>query len=407
MVILFLGGIDEFSIFNTVEPIANLWDGSGKPTDLTSLNPVAWYRMGDNGLYREPQWLIPSDENKDNVSNYSMDFDGINDKVIVGDTSSFNFVHETGIFTMSYWLRSTDHAALNILRISGNNGAGSAYSGFQFDYINDVGQKQLRMIITKFPQVVIYSETTINAITDNDWHNVIIQGNGTNVFFTIDGVTQTGSDTMTFFGTGDAGYPLSVGSVNGYLPEPMNGNLDEVAFFNTNIIDVSTIYNGGVPADLTALNPLAWWKMGENATYKSPQWLIPSDENKAKLSNYSMKFPGSGKMKVTSIDLGTDNIISLWIKRDVVNTQEVLFGSTNLSYLMLLSTGNEFYMRYSASVYKGWTQPNVTTILNDTTNWINIVVVRSGDVVTLHLNGVSMLGPHLIAAPQQAEHLTM
>lgn len=47
----FGGKMDEVSIFNTSEPIANLWDGSGTPTDLTSLNPIAWWRMGDGDTY--------------------------------------------------------------------------------------------------------------------------------------------------------------------------------------------------------------------------------------------------------------------------------------------------------------------------------------------------------------------
>ena len=43
--------MDEVGIFNTAEPIANLWDGSGIPTDLTDLNPIAWYRNGDGDTY--------------------------------------------------------------------------------------------------------------------------------------------------------------------------------------------------------------------------------------------------------------------------------------------------------------------------------------------------------------------
>jgi hypothetical protein len=274
----YYGGLmDEVGIFNTAEPIANLWDGSGSPTNLVSLNPAAWYRMGENGLYREPQWLIPSDENNDNVSNYSMDFDGMNDRVLVGDNTSFNFVHETGIFTMSYWIKLRDYTSVAVVRIAGNNGTSSGQNGFEFDYNQVTGEKRLRLRITVNPNAVILSQTTTDAITDNDWHNVIIQGDGTNVFFTIDGVTQTGSGTMSGLGAGDADYPLSIGSVNGYTPNPMNGDLDEVAFFNTNLIDTSTIYNSGTPADLTALSPLAWYKMGDNATYSGGVWTVPDE----------------------------------------------------------------------------------------------------------------------------------
>lgn len=41
------GNIDEVAIFNSVISIGDLWDGSGKPTDLSLLAtpPIAWYRF--------------------------------------------------------------------------------------------------------------------------------------------------------------------------------------------------------------------------------------------------------------------------------------------------------------------------------------------------------------------------
>lgn len=68
----FNGLIDEVSIWNS-DQSANIATLSASPTeDLTSLNPTLWLRNGDNGSYKSPQWLIPSNENKDKVSNYSL-----------------------------------------------------------------------------------------------------------------------------------------------------------------------------------------------------------------------------------------------------------------------------------------------------------------------------------------------
>lgn len=39
------GNIDEASIFNSVVDIADVWDGSGVPTDLTDLSPLGWWRF--------------------------------------------------------------------------------------------------------------------------------------------------------------------------------------------------------------------------------------------------------------------------------------------------------------------------------------------------------------------------
>jgi hypothetical protein len=49
----FEGNIDEVAIFDTVVDIADVWDGSGQPTDLSLLAtpPLHWYRNGDNDTY--------------------------------------------------------------------------------------------------------------------------------------------------------------------------------------------------------------------------------------------------------------------------------------------------------------------------------------------------------------------
>ena len=42
--------IDEFSVFNSTSSLSSLADlvSGGKPADLDSYDPVAWYRMGDD-----------------------------------------------------------------------------------------------------------------------------------------------------------------------------------------------------------------------------------------------------------------------------------------------------------------------------------------------------------------------
>ena len=50
------------------------------------------------------------------------------------------------------------------------------------------------------------------------------------------------------------------------------GLIDEVSFFNSALsaTDISTLRGGasagtlGVPADISSLNPVGWWRMGDN-----------------------------------------------------------------------------------------------------------------------------------------------
>ncbi len=46
---------------------------------------------------------------------------------------------------------------------------------------------------------------------------------------------------------------------------PFQGQIDEFAFWSSALTasDVTAIYNSGVPADLSSLSPVGWWRMGD------------------------------------------------------------------------------------------------------------------------------------------------
>ena len=72
--------LDEVAVFNSIVDIADVWDGTGEATDLSSISGLTnWYRNGDNGTFKSPQWLIPENSNKTKFSNYSFEFDGVDD----------------------------------------------------------------------------------------------------------------------------------------------------------------------------------------------------------------------------------------------------------------------------------------------------------------------------------------
>ena len=40
--------------------------------------------------------------------------------------------------------------------------------------------------------------------------------------------------------------------------------LDEVAIWSTPVSSVASLYNGGVPGDISSLSPNGYWRMGDN-----------------------------------------------------------------------------------------------------------------------------------------------
>jgi len=87
-----------------------------------------------------------------------------------------------------------------------------------------------------------------------------------------------------------------------------NGFVDEVALFNTALSDggvsvganaggdIATIYNSGIPGDLSTLNPSAWWRMGDGTEAGSGTTVydMSSNSNNGTLTNgptYSTSVP--------------------------------------------------------------------------------------------------------------------
>ena len=263
------GKIDEVSIFNygllptEVSDIYNL----GTPKNLTSLNPITWFRMGDNGAYKDPQWLIPSNENKDKVSNYSMEFDGLDDYIDCGNDNSINI---SGDLTLSAWVFIPSYP-------------GDFYGIFSKI---DGSTRNYEVLIRPTGQISFYTSNTLfttstNSVSLNTWTHVLVtvnSGVAGGVKFYFNGVLDVTTGTQTVVAQT---HNLNLGrrSTGDF---DLNGKLDDVSIFPRVLTsgEISTISTE--PTDLTPLNPSAWWKMGENATFvygANPDgtWTIPDE----------------------------------------------------------------------------------------------------------------------------------
>ncbi len=309
----FEGLIDECAWFTSVLTLSdiNTIYGTGIPNDISSLNPKAWYRMGDNGVFRDPQWLIPNNENKDKASNYSLSFDGANDYIDCG------VINQVQTFSYSVWVNPTNWSATRVLMQQGQ----SSNYGVSFWFMSN---GTLRCIGANGTNDSYFGNIVVNADTilpSGQWGHILFThektGTGATQKIYINGtlrntyISTTNPYTIDYLGN-----PLYIARRNNSTAYWL-GKIDEVAIWNSDqSTNVSTIYNGGVPSDLSSLNPIAYYKMGENATFKDPQWLLPSNENKDKTSNYSMNFDGTDDVVVINNTLGITNglTMSCWVK---------------------------------------------------------------------------------------------
>jgi hypothetical protein len=254
------GKIDEASFWNSVQDVATIYN-SGEPNDLTSLNPTLWLRNGDNGSYKSPQWLIPENSNKDKVSNYSFEFDGVDDYI------SFSSITLSAEFTISAWIKPTNLGS-NTSHIISTGTSNSNRIGI---YTADTLQIKLG------GSNVYLSESGGNDFVQDVWqHVLIVRDNSNNITAFRNGASFGTSVSNSNTGTLDSIFRFNNTRYS-------SGNLDEVAIWNSDqSANVASIYNSGVPTTITGAT--AYWKMGEEANF-TDNWLV----NNSALTNYSTR----------------------------------------------------------------------------------------------------------------------
>ena len=183
---------------------------------------------------------------------YSFAFDGVDDQILT--LSSFI---ATGEFTLSLWMKPTIlNSTQNIL----GNGSSSQ------NWINPSSATNIR--VKPAGTLLNFPETGGNNLTVGSWNHILIYRNSSNDI----GIFVNGA---TFGTTANNSNTLTLQTIGRGVNKWFSGNLDEVAFFNSDkSSDVTTIYNSGVPSDLTSLNPVNWYRMGDSATWDGSKWTL-------------------------------------------------------------------------------------------------------------------------------------
>ena len=404
----FIGNIDEVAVWKnkelSAEEVSDIFN-DGVPTDLTSLSPISWYRMGENSTFKSPQILMPEQSNKDKVSNYSMNFDGLNDTINCGNVTALNGLSGG---SWSFWLNSNETSTQGILNQWGSGADALIYSFIimssgRLDIYFDGGAKYR-----------VSGNTVINALNTGEWFNLVIVFDGTlpnnsdetgRLKVYINGTLL--SDGFSFV-TGPTAMPSTTSDlILGTYPSGTfwEGEIDEVAIWNNSLTqsEVTEIYNSGTPNDLATHSGAAalvnWWRMGEEAIFNSTNWLLP---NKAQdvFSRYSLAFDGVNDYiecgDVLHNDGQTPMTVSAWVKittaaghtnsAPLANKKKVRMGPT---YIMngwavnFLTSGAQtnklhFELTGDGTIATGRLSKKALTLSFTDGLWHNIVVTYDG-----------------------------
>ena len=259
------GNLDEIAIFDyalSASDVTSMYN-SGTPNNLDDLStsPVAWWRMGENGSWKSPQWLLPENSNKDKYSNFSFSCDGVDDYIDVGVSSGTNDV------SISCWMKSTEVVVYNDSRMPFGGRPSSGGSNYS------IGRIRSQFATPTELNVALFNTFGSTVLNDGNWHNLIYTYNHTTkeVKAYVDGNT-TPEATVTF-PAWISNYQFRIGD------DPnsswfFNGNVDECAVWYSVLgtSDITTIYNSGTPGDISSLSPIGYWR-SENSTF-STNWTV-------------------------------------------------------------------------------------------------------------------------------------
>jgi hypothetical protein len=184
----------------------------------------------------------------------SLLFDGIDDYIDLGSSTGLGF---TGDFTLSAWVKTSAIGANQFIIDNSNNASnGSGYS--------------LRLLTTGKVRFWSYlSTSSIDSTTillPNTWYHIAAthDRSGTENKLYINGVLDVSgaSGGLNIVPTTN----LRIGT-SALLGFPFNGNIDEPCFFNRKLIQSEITTLATAPTvDLTSLNPIAWYRNGDDVT---------------------------------------------------------------------------------------------------------------------------------------------
>ena len=212
----------------------------------------------------------------------SVDFDGTNDYLDAG--TNINDITSQSCTVAGWYKITSGHDVATDGRLTFfSRGGGSATSGYNFRYEDNGGTKR---IIIQQKKASGYDYIAYNVtLATNTWHHIAWVNGGTNSKSTIfvNG-SAVASDTHTDNIVSASGVKFKIGIASqddASFIEPFNGNIDEVAFWNTALDGdaVKAVYNNAKPTDLTMNNGAydeytdnlkGYWRMGDGTLDSFP-----------------------------------------------------------------------------------------------------------------------------------------
>jgi len=203
------------------------------------------------GIYNS--FEIPAGGGSSFTNTYSFRLDGTNTNLTSTSMPSSVF---GGDFTVSCWVRQPGFGGVRIIWDTGSS-TSLRLDGGRISYLT--------------PSRILLTPTT-GEYDDDTWHNIVI------VFKNTTNKKEIWADgQLVLFTDNIVSYPVTLTGFNFTIGNTFFGYIDELAIWSSALTStqIPTIYNDGVAGDLTPLNPVTWYRMGDEATWDGLQWSVP------------------------------------------------------------------------------------------------------------------------------------
>ncbi len=431
------GLLDEVAIWSGTDQRANVSEiyGGGQAVDLNNLatapQPTTWQRFGDNGaVWNGATWtmtdvnggytnrsinMVEANRTTDVppnpfVNTQSILLDGVDDSI-----SLSNITIDNTSFTFSMWIKPINSISNDML-IQKQSTPRNAMFGLQ-----SVSGSFCALVsyYNNSSSVKVQSNNIAKVDMLNNWSHVVIVRNGLDSTFYLNGANIGG-------GTFASSQPSTIdidkigfGFNNWYF----EGNIDEVSIFNSELSasDVTSIYNGGVPNDISSLNPLSWWRCGDGDTAPTltDNGSGGNDGTMTNFSTFSTDVPTFSKRSI-ALD-GVDDFVSVSNSNILDGLQKATWSfwftksGTSAKYLSShYNNGNQFLFLFipSSNRIDGYVNgvrafANTSTTINVDTWYSAVFVLDStlssySDRLKLFINGTQIANTGGATLPQNA-----
>ena len=220
---------------------------------------------------------------------YSLEFDGTDDYVEMGNASDLNVT--TGDFTIMAWVYITGYIAGPRVILSKDSNIGGSNSGYGFTY---EGSKARLIVEGATAQRATVGATTL---VYNKWYHMVgtFDYDGA-AYLYLNGVQDATSSTAT--GDVTTTDPFRIGW-DAVASRQLTGNISEASFWNIALSSsqVKQLYNGREPFDarnIAKSNLVGYWRMGDGLENSSGTTIydMSDNTNNGALTNHTGVYSG-------------------------------------------------------------------------------------------------------------------